>query len=1314
MSCPSASLVEDFVFGRLESHAFTTFEAHLDDCPECFLRVATAAAEVSREVQSSLRSRSLGSSRLSQLLSTTDLADTQQLDGEQPITASVDSPRARIGPWLVQGVLGAGGMGVVYRVHHADSGNEAALKTVKRPPVAAAVSVLRQEIELLRSWQHPAIVAVLDSDAMADEPWYAMELFRGLTLRDVNRRLWQHGPLGGPRRAKLAAGGKLAATLRSFAQLTDPLDFIHQAGVVHGDLKPSNVFLREDETPVLMDFGLASRARGTLGREALVVTGRPRGSLPYIAPEVIRGQIPDPRADLYAIGCMLYESVTGQPPFVALSGVKIVDMHLYAQPAPPSQLVGDLPPDLELLMLRLLAKDPRERFGHASALKSSLEAIVERLSRSDMGAAAARRASPPVTLFRSPMVGRDRELGVVMPLVERARTSSRGAVILVSGESGIGKTFFTTEVAQRASLLGMTVVTGECLPLAPATGAAVDAGTTPLLALRSFFEMLRERCNERGPTEVARLFGERLLTLTHYVPLLWHLVPPSVPRSAPPPLPASAARERIVSAVLDTLVAFAEKSPLLLALDDLQWADDLTMAVIERIDEALLDKVPLLVLANFRSDEGQAVTQRLASRPLYQELRLGRLESVDIHALLGGMLSMPRPPEPLAEYVDAHAEGVPFFAAEYLRSLVAAGALVYDFGAWSTDPRSLTEFRAGSSGEMPRTLQELIRGRLQRLAPEVLTILEAGAVVGRRFSVGLLRRVLERDEDELGRLLGAACAMQITHAEDDGTYTFLHDKIRETLYRSLSDERRIGLHGAAARALDRGEATRADDYGPLAHHLRQAGDVRRALDFLEKAGSHGLALAAYADADRFLAEAIQLEASGPTRQPSLRRARWLRQRGDALGGLGRMSESADALKASASLLGRPFPSSKRGLAASLAREVATQVGHRLLPKRVRPLTPEQREVNTEVMHVFERMHEVSYYLGRDADLVLSTTVSLNSSERGGATPSLAVAYSNAAMMAGVLPIPSLADHYFRLADATIGAVPDVTAESWLLEMKGHYLGWQGQREQAVADLERAIVLARKGGFFRRSDEAECVRIGLDLVAGFHQQVIERTFGVERSARKRHDLQVQSWASLQRAEAHLIAGALDAARLELDGIEPLLPSLGKPERIWATGLRAFHRLRSGELGVARESLEAGIGLIVGGPPVHSYCVGACDRLAQTALELSKRGGPDARRSLVLAGKACSVLEKAARVFPNARPAALLQRGELQLLRRPQTASAVLRGFRSGVALCEELGLPYHELRLRSALLAHSDVHDAASSRRCDELRARLQIPATVAL
>jgi eukaryotic-like serine/threonine-protein kinase len=1302
MVCLDGTLVQDFVAGKLDGSAVAHLEAHIEMCEACFLRLAAAAGEASAQAGGALLPGTRSGSRLEQCLAATVRADSPL---EWPALSASGARTKTVGPYLLTGLLGMGGMGVVYSARHRVIGKEVALKTVRVPLRASDATMLRKEIEFLREAQHPSIVALVDFDLLADEPWYAMELAAGATLMEFNHRLWPRRD-SDPNETVPAAGGRLAETLWLFARLCEPVDFIHRNGLVHGDLKPSNVFLRSDTDPVLLDFGLASWARGSVGREALVVTGRLRGSLPYIAPEIIRGNIPDTRADLYALGCMLYESVVGSPPFVSPRGIAIIDMHLHQEPTPASQRVHGLPSELDALLLRLLAKSPHERFGYASSLGRSLRTLARTLAPNLAGAEGAEvhAAASPTTLFRPPMVGRDSDLSDVLEMFGAAVASDSGSMLLISGESGIGKTFFTTEVAQRATLAGFRVVTGECIPLDVTTMTPADAGTRPLQGFRHLFESLRERCQEHGAEEFDQLFGDRLPVLCQSVPVLRHLSNEAVST-----LPASAARERIVTAVADTIAAYVTRGgPLLLALDDLQWADDLTLAVLEHLDEAFFAQRPLIVMANFRSEEASEAVQRLTRKPWIRELRLSRLQGQQIHALVGGMLSMPAPPEALVEYIDAHAEGIPFYAAEYLRSLVAAGALVYDVGTWSTHTPRLDEFRAPGGSTLPRTLQDLIRGRLQRLSAETLELLEAGSVLGRRFSVSLLKLMLGAGAAEWRPLLDAAAAIQVTTSEDTETHIFLHDKIRETLYSGLCDRRRAELHLAAARGIEQ-SGSAPDEYGIIAHHFRQGGDAPHALDYLERAGAHALAIAANADADRFFGDALDMEATFVERQPSVRRARWLRQRGDALSGLGRMEDSAAALKASAALLGRPFPSNKPAMAARLAREVAIQVWHRLRRSSEPAQGRGQAEVIAEVMRVFERLHEVSYYLGRDADLVLSTTVSLNASERIGPTPSLAVAYSNAAMLAAVMPVRRLADHYFRLASSAVRAAPDPCAESWVLEMEGSYRVWQGERQQAFDSLTRAIRLSLEGGFFRRCDEAEAALIGLDLVAGFHDLALARVERVSPSARKRNDVQIQGWLLLDRAEVSLLRGCPEDALAELGLAQPLLGSLGRPERIWATAVEACSQHRRGCRELARGCTDRALSLIAAGQPLHSSCLSAYDHLAEVAVDVfrAEYGSHRHGENLSRAHRACSILERVAAVFPISRPAAALHRGLLDVARRPRSLPAVIGRWQRAISLAQSLTVPYSEIRLHRALLAHLSTEVRHAREHADRL-AKLSI------
>lgn len=1290
MSCYRPEDVIRFVAGALGGASLVAMEAHIEACQACFLQVAAAAADVSDNERRELRSRVPQASRLARSLAPPS-ALTTLAGAEEPDTG--EALRRTIGPYTLTGMLGVGGMSIVYRGRHQGTGREVAIKAVRTPFVAAYLAMLRQEVEFLREAKHPGIVSVLDFDLTAGDPWYAMELFEGPTLREYNQRLWpvDGGDMDAPAEVPRAAGGRLAEVLRLYARLCHPVAFINGAGLVHGDLKPANVFLRDQLQPVVMDFGLASKAKGTVGRDALDVTGKIRGTLPYIAPETIRGQLPDARTDVYALGCMLYETLVGAPPFVSRSGAEIVDMHLRAEPLPVGRRVRGVPPALDDLMGRLLAKLPEARFGHASALGHALETIAAGLDGSvaEVAGHAPLVSEAGMPLFRPPLVGRVRELSAIADRLQRSDAQT-GGLVLVSGESGIGKTFLVSEVAQRALIGGTHVITGECLPLSARSDAPSDAGSAPLQPFRRFFQSLRDRCHARGAGEVQALFGARLPLLSAYLPALATLPTHEGQPEPPRALPAPAARERIVAAVVDTLLAYAGRRPVMLALDDLQWADDLSLAVLDRLDAPECAAVPLLVVGTYRSDEAPEALQRLARKPGVHDLRLGRLGPDEVRAMIGGMLSMAVCPDALVAYVHQHSEGVPFFVAEYLRAMLAAGALRYRDGAWQT-----TSSGDSLPSAVPGSLQELLRGRVARQPAAARDALDGAAVVGRQFSASLLARMGNRPAREITAALAHAAAAQLIETDGFDGYRFAHDKLRETIYDGLPVARRRELHAQAARAMEDEEPTPPEWFGALARHHEQSGNAERAVERLAQAGQHALAMAAYADADRFLREALQLEADLPQRRPAVERARWLRERADALQGLGQMDASAAVLKQSAALLGRPFPQSKAGFGLRLTREMARQTWHRVRPTGIAAAGAEQRDAVAETVRVFGRMVRAAFYLGRDDDLVYASTVSLNESERLGACPDLTIAYTNAAMMAGVMPARGLAEKYLTLASRSLTEVTDPEAQTWLLQGEAAYRTWSGDRARALICLGAAAEVARTQGYYRRWDEVECARVGLDLFAGYHARIAERLEEVVVRARRRRDLQIQVWTTVQRVEAAVIRGEHEAAQSALNEIEDVLPSSSRPDRIWAYGLAAYVQWQLGAAEAAEQTAREALALMEQGPPVHNHCIDSYARLAEAALLMTAQAGSGSARAarLDLARRACKVLTRAARVFPIARPQAALHSGRLDLYRGRARPAGVIARWTEAIELARALTLPYHELRLHQALLGVLPTSDA---------------------
>ena len=304
----------------------------------------------------------------------------------------------QVGPYRLLGMLGEGGMGKVYRGEHLETGEVVALKTVRGAsgPVLASI---RREIHALRRLSHPGVVRIVAEGVWEGLPWFAMELLRGQTLRGF---LDTRGPVG-----------PLLTLLR---RLCEPLAFLHGHGLVHRDLKPENLFLRPDGRPVLVDLGIAA-ASGS-AREVLQVGGGAVGSEAYMAPEQILGDFVDARADLYALGCILYEALTGRPPFVrSRSAGGVLHQHLHRPPLPPSALGEGVAPELDALVLRLLAKRPQERPGYAEDVAAALAALG---AEGDEGGASSR---PPPYLYRPDFAGRAGVLGRLGQALEEA---SRG------------------------------------------------------------------------------------------------------------------------------------------------------------------------------------------------------------------------------------------------------------------------------------------------------------------------------------------------------------------------------------------------------------------------------------------------------------------------------------------------------------------------------------------------------------------------------------------------------------------------------------------------------------------------------------------------------------------------------------------------------------------------------------------------------------------------------------------------------------------------------------------------------------------------
>lgn len=267
-------------------------------------------------------------------------------------------PGDRVGDYEILGVLGAGGMGSVYKVRNVISDRVEAIK-VLLPNLAEHQDLkdrFLREIKTSASLEHTNISALRTAFQSGDMLLMVMEFVEGETL---DQRM-KHAPL------------PMDESVRYVSQVLDALEYAHSRGVVHRDIKPQNVMITPKGTAKLLDFGIAKAAND----KQLTMTGTALGSLYYMSPEQIRGEHVDARADLYSLGITLYELVTGKRPFGGDSGFAIMAEHLQKQPVPPVELDAKVPPALNAIILRVLAKNANDRFQNAAEFRAALRNIA--------------------------------------------------------------------------------------------------------------------------------------------------------------------------------------------------------------------------------------------------------------------------------------------------------------------------------------------------------------------------------------------------------------------------------------------------------------------------------------------------------------------------------------------------------------------------------------------------------------------------------------------------------------------------------------------------------------------------------------------------------------------------------------------------------------------------------------------------------------------------------------------------------------------------------------------------------------------------
>jgi serine/threonine protein kinase/tetratricopeptide (TPR) repeat protein len=1226
-----------------------------------------------------------------------------------------------IGPFRIVEPLGHGGVGIVFRALDQRTGQVVALKTARQQREGNLAS-LRREIDLLRQIRHRGVVRILDGGAVDGRPWYAMELLEGETLGSQMSRVT--GTLGGdslrsasqpstvlsgdaptgppptplvepaipaPAERQQAGGGRLDELLTIIRRLCEPLAYVHGERFVHRDVKPANIFLRRDGVPVLMDFGLGLLLGRESSRESLAVDAIRGGTPAYMAPEQLRGERIDARADLFALGCIMYEAITGRPPFLAEDVKELMKLHARGEFAPPSRYVYGVPPALDELIVRLLATRPADRIGHASDVAAVL---------GELGAEGWPHADDPAPrpyLYRPDLVGRRGPLEQGRACVTRLKKKT-GGYLCISGESGIGKTSLLAQLASAAAEDGVRVISAECVALGIGDGESSRRGG-PLHPFAPFLRVVADRCLSGGPEATQLLLGDWGPVLGAYEPTLATISDRLSGGTPLAQLPTEAARRRLFDALSRTLAALAKQRPVLLMIDDLQWADELSIAFLNSVPPSYFESHPVLIVAAARSEEARPDLDQLLERADVDRSGLAALDLTAVRAMAQGMLGGSHLEEELVQFLAAESSGNPFFVAEYLRAAVDQNLLTRDArGRWRRAPG------VSPLPTVPGSILELVKRRLEGLSAPAQRLVEIAAVMGREVDGDDLAALSAEEAGLAGELfvdsLRELRSREILVDSPSGRARFTHDKLREAAYQRLADERRKLLHGRAARWLEEkhGRAPSSANLPQLAYHYERTEDYPRAIRYLDEAGEAMHRTFAGGETMRFLERARTLEQTTGQTADALTRAKRERLLGEAHYALGDQARTLAHLLEAARLLGVPFPAGKVGpLARSLA-EVAKEARRRLLPGSSAAAPALDPSRDREAAYVYEKLPTALYYVTGDAGQVLcSALMNLSVAERLGPSPQLALAYGGIHHTAAFIPLHKLAEYYGRRARGLLPQLDDPAAETLLLIHTSAYGMGAAQWDRVMDDTARIREVARRIGFLRRWEEGTA-QLGTTLFMLGEFVRSRLIFEELRLSAARGDYQTQDWALVGIAQADLITGDPSTALTHLKAAAALLDrGLVRPEQIYTLGPLALAHHRAGNRQEARVAADACATWIAKGSPIACYNIFGYTCVAEVYLgQLAATTDVEERRRLLSSARqAVKQVRAIARIFPAAAAAAELWRGELCIALGDRKRAVEHFELSRDTALVWRM--PYDEALALAALARHGDPASAGSCR-----------------
>ncbi len=689
------------------------------------------------------------------------------------------------GRYKIISLIDEGGISKVYLAEDMEIKREVAFRTLKNGSVSDRVEDVirfRNEARILSRLDHPNLVKVYETGESEGENYIVMEYVRGESLYKI-----------------LKSGKKFTEkeAIDIIIQACRVLEYIHSNGIVHRDLKPGNIMRSLGNGGYMVkiiDFGLALLKEFTAVKEP----ERIAGTFGYMPPEsfgVIRYGV-DERSDLYSLGVILYQLLTGVMPFEGKSSGEIIHMQIAKKPASPTKYNKDISGTLEEIVNKLLEKEPDKRYQSAKGLLRDLE----RYSKGERNFPAGMNDRQITLSFRTGLISRNEELKKMKRLYLKA-LMGEGNIFFIEGEAGKGKTRLVEELGNHIYKRGRVFIDGKCfsgkskMPYGPFS----DALNVYLKRYQDYQDERKKEIRQRLSDMTGDLSGI-ILQLNPALSIIFEKNPVIVK------LEPDREKKRFLTVMSQFFLNLSDlENGLTLLLDDLQWVDDGSMELIGEISKKLGGH-PFFIIGTYRSDEidekhSVSLYMREAEKNKYQfrniSLSTFNLEGV-IDFVKNLLYTREEEVKGISRVVYQKSKGNPFFAIEIVKQLVDEKVIEYEDNGWKINNEALENM------EIAPTILDIVMRRILLLNEKEVKVLSYAAMIGRKFEVEILFRLLPYEPSEVIGIVDRAIKLQLLeeNSKEKNEILFAHDRIKEVFYRKIGSEERKALHRQIGRAME--------------------------------------------------------------------------------------------------------------------------------------------------------------------------------------------------------------------------------------------------------------------------------------------------------------------------------------------------------------------------------------------------------------------------------------------------------------------------------------------------------------------------------